>query len=108
MCDFFHGWRRKAGCVALLIATIVTFAWKRSWMVPEVVHSYWCRDYVDFIAFRSENGNIRCVRSSWDSGEETRKEEWRIPYSAVAIPLTLLSAYLILWPGKRKPKPPQI
>ena len=34
MNDFFHGWRRKAGVVALGLACVVTMLWIRSlWMV---------------------------------------------------------------------------
>jgi hypothetical protein len=69
MSDFFHGWRRKAGFVTLLMAIVFMAGWVRSMSGIDVV----------MILIT-------------------------IPYWSVIWPLGCLSAYLILWPGKPKPK----
>jgi len=35
MGDFFHGWRRKTGCVTLVMACLVTAGWARSFLVTD-------------------------------------------------------------------------
>ena len=144
MREFFKGWRRKAGCVTLVMALATTSAWLRS---------FGSEDDFDFqfpssaLALRSAEGTIGCQRlsfddmafhtfkfhcfDSWYSNADfpktatTKKAEWYgfeiestswtetrppstvklellvIPYWSLTIPLTLLSAYLILW----KPRP---
>lgn len=37
MRDFFHGWRRKAGCIALLIALTLIGAWIRSRVIVDAL-----------------------------------------------------------------------
>jgi len=37
MGDLFHGWRRKAGCVALAMACVFAAGWVRSMTVSDVV-----------------------------------------------------------------------
>ena len=145
MREFFRGWRRKAGCVALVMALAVASAWARSYgtldgiQVPD-----WHRQY----GIVSMNGGIqaamcvpvpianRLVASEWITGPVTDAQradywstldvEWRqkwcgfdfgaatdvptgvrfsfavIPYWSTTIPLTLLSAYLLLWKPRKR------
>lgn len=37
MRDFFHGWRRKLGCVTLLMAAALMMAWMRSLLVEDLI-----------------------------------------------------------------------
>ena len=153
MRDFLHGWRRKAGCVTLVIACVLCGMWVRSLGVS---------DFVEFngrpwrYCVHSVIGNIRLIRTTPFTEypffdfitEEARNEfhvtildngtmelapsrgvtfewqfDWRgfhlsdgtfdrnsvpfriqecvIPYWYLTIPLTLLSAYLILWKPRR-------
>lgn len=47
MSDYFHGWRRKAGCVALVIGCCAVAALLRSYLDPfdddRFIHSVWIR-----------------------------------------------------------------
>ena len=114
MREFFHGWRRKAGCVTLALACVATGLWIRSYIVFDQL----------VLAGNLLISNSGCLVWNW-SGWGTPElnlvdwycehaspfsEEWyfgtdgvRMPYWAVNIPLTLLSAYLLLW----KPRPEQ-
>lgn len=42
MREFFKGWRRKAGCVALTVSCLLMAAWIRSRTIPDriVIRSY--------------------------------------------------------------------
>ena len=37
MLPFFHGWRRKAGCVTLVLALVIMAGWARSYTVRDVI-----------------------------------------------------------------------
>ncbi len=37
MREFLHGWRRKAGCVTLVMALVLTAGWFRSWGVIDAI-----------------------------------------------------------------------
>ena len=92
MGDFFHGWRRKVGCVTLVMACALALHWAGSYSTVNLPEDY----YPDL---ESHHGNIE-----YTIFVGTRREVvWTIPYASVTIPLTLISAYLILWkPHKRK------
>jgi hypothetical protein len=49
---------------------------------------------------RSQANIVRLV----DRVDNTEQERWRVPYYAIIIPVTLLSAYLILWKPRPEPK----
>jgi len=99
MFDFFHGWRRKAGCVLLVMAFAFTILWMRSMVVHDVVRlgeyndcHYWVTSddgelYVGMAAHKRGATHIDTVASI---------RHWHIDGA-----LGLLSAILILWPGKR-------
>lgn len=151
MREFFHGWRRKAGCVALVMACVLTTGWIRSqrefdcfaltdnsW-VHIIVQSAGGRLTLFFNSLNSApavywwHGELSrdaepidpmedCVgcdiewRRDWtgftavsysvkDGAEIIRTLSFIFPYWSVVLPLTLLSAYLILWKTRKKPKP---
>ena len=55
MRDFFHGWRRKAGCIALLISLTLMGAWIRSRVVVDTLS--WDLDQGDrYFIINSPNG----------------------------------------------------
>ncbi|MDB5345770.1 MAG: hypothetical protein JWP89_4147 [Schlesneria sp.] len=174
MRDFFHGWRRKLGCVTLVMACAVSSAWLRSysrndrldgWIAARLVHGYlvstngqiniirrfplppdkainslhlkkyfswrtqsvepsypvllgrqvygthdlvnglpdyWSEFEVswrfDFAGFHFGEGRHR----SWD---EWSVQLWTVPYAALTLALTLLSAWLLLSKPRRRPQP---
>ena len=96
MLTFFHGWRRKAGWAVLMLASLA--------LSLEHIR---CE--------REARRRIQCINNlSWPpkpqrSYDDILHEQRRIAYAefsylpsvTIALPLTLLSAYLILW----KPRP---
>jgi hypothetical protein len=58
---FFEGWRRKSGCVTLLMALALTCLWVRSFRRQEVVHV--CPGRSPFVASSTDEnfGLARCV-----------------------------------------------
>jgi hypothetical protein len=136
MREFFRGWRRKAGCVTLLMACVLTGAWIRSLCTTNIVEFAKGTATTDiFYSFdgslvwrkvHQEWPNVKASFREWDAqprsdydffdddriqwlcrccgtgiGEEVDgPKDWSIyvivHYSVVVIPLTLLSAYLIL------------
>lgn len=139
MGEFFHGWRRKVGCILLVMALALTGAWIRSfcradWFAWFTVNTQgrrqqnglvilvlamafmggWLRSYVnqyDLLLevrgdesqhLRSHDGAICWVYRVWSRINGVREEKlFSIPYWSITIPLTLLSAYLLL----AKPRP---
>ena len=121
MREFFHGWRRKAGCVLLVMACGLATSWVRSWTIE---------DSIDFMLGhrqqRITSDKERLLWGAWDFTESgtygwsskphpelsgggfvifnsQRPSFWTISHWTVVLPLTLLSAYLILWkPRKQK------
>jgi hypothetical protein len=123
MNTFFHGWRRKVGVAALVMACIVTGVWIRSRDICDTIH----------FPFLLRQHRIHAVAGQiiWCAGStEGRKEwgmesriqtkddvmllytepanfigvrgKWIIPLVWLAISLTLLSAYLILWKPRKR------
>ena len=127
MREFFKGWRRKAGLVTLAMACVLMLGWMRSRMVYDqciwadsnhknVVYSLngefgwlrWSTNRSQQMSFGSvpmgseDEAKWRMLHDMIRVMHEAR--EWTCPYWCLAIPLTLLSAWLIL--GKpRKVKP---
>jgi len=118
MSSFFHGWRRKIGCVTLVMAAAVTCAWTRSDVIADFL-------IVDFgtvgYRIRSLDGLLKFIHCShpvedpcvhWGycpvskllpgrQSDQIRIVAFSFPHFVFAVPLTLLSAYLLLCPGKR-------
>jgi len=146
MGEFFNGWRRKTGCVLLVMAALLTGAWLRSYVFLDEISFHMLGTSGDI---DSERGKLAYIRSSlqssstvaryshelkdldrgstwlsvydspatthwrWEYGgflfcESTNHHSrvWAIPYWSFVLPISLLSAYLILWPGKRKAAQP--
>lgn len=168
---FFHGWRRKVGCVTLVMALVFVAGWIRSFVVDDFIATPFKFNIGNWsiAGIATENQSLVLYADSLSepdlepglpvtalanadskipdaefapqetepadalsaSSESEPVEEWsvvseggsltsfttvitctfpspvplvRIPFYYVAIPLTLLSAYLILWPGQRPAK----
>jgi hypothetical protein len=123
MREFFGGWRRKVGCVMLVMACVVTISWVRSRIRDE---SAFVRFYRSAIFFHHENGRFLVWRDvmvneglpfGWEPGSNIdashastkTKAKWVFNSRKVAgqhwmlvVPLTLLSAYLILWKPRKR------
>lgn len=114
MSDFFHGWRRKAGCVLLVLACALLSGWLRSLVRVDVIRTPYC-------LLSSGAGTMVLNFSSrttwgWHASAMTPVNAWwvwfgsfgwlgdgfGVPYCACTVPLAPLSAYLILW-NPRKP-----
>jgi len=149
MSEFFHGWRRKAGCVLLVMALVFMGGWIRSRIIEDRVEYSTREDTTDiWISSDNEFGVIRHFVDqekyskinpdetitlgpsypTWSTAPSGTAEfsslngrrRWlgigiadmetddgsgymcvTACYWSIALPLTLLSAYLLLWPGKR-------
>ncbi len=131
MREFFHGWRRKAGCVTLVLALVFMGAWLRSYIVEDrlafttgdfrhAISSFqgrvgWDR-WLDSppsvgVAWSSEWRNLNMPIRARPTHFKARPgsilgklqfESRAVPYWPFAIPLTLLSAYLILWKPRKR------
>ena len=123
MGGFFNGWRRKAGCVALVMALVFMGASIRCFYYED-----WCfvRFGGTFYLLRSDRGGLSC--NSWGAtlpksiplvGSQpvtpvailatgaAPQDTFFVYYSGTTILLTLFSAYLILWTPRQSPiKPP--
>jgi len=120
MSDFFHGWRRKAGCVALVTACVFASGWVRSFWLCDVL-SFGQHEFchvlgrLSWARLKSKNPDepvwwssfeISPAFGSHDRSWRFDSRVWIAPDWSIVIPLTLLSAYLILWPSKRKTAQP--
>jgi hypothetical protein len=150
MHTFFHGWRRKAGCVALLIACAMAGMWIRSrvryeyFIVPLGSVSYGVTsmhgglDFARMTELDSSPAYTSIYKSvelhiapedpfngtPWDASFEfdwrwdwagfhigegqypsRRDQDFMIPYWAIVLPLTLLSARLLLSRPRQRQKP---
>jgi hypothetical protein len=108
MGDFFDGWRRKAGTVALAAACVLSIAWTRSYyfsdwiIVKDVGFSLTSRlggfDYG--FNYRHETPDSVFEWIATDVAKEVWprfREPGGIPYWSITIPLTLFSTSLLLY-----------
>jgi hypothetical protein len=154
MREFFRGWRRKAGCVLLLMALIVWSCWLRSLIVSDLVMlnqgttivrsapndlalllspaadgaewssprwisitngpldpqpKDWTWQFCGFRYGHQLKGKATTTTTHPDGRVVTEEIEyiahehvWVIPYWSIANPLTVFSAYLILWKPRRR------
>jgi hypothetical protein len=149
MGDFFQGWQRKAGCMALVTACVVVGVWVRSLYFHECFYFridshqicaadtnksrllfFYVKEYgPNHIAFLRSFYSKPADDSTWPPKDFELETNWRlcgleigslagtvaqnrrkitycfIPHWMFAIPLILLSAWL-LWCKPRKPKIP--
>lgn len=122
MREFFKGWRRKAGMVMLVMACVFAAGWVRSFSTADSL-MFMTEPRGAFIAI-SMSGCVLNKRmpqmegtpgTSWHSDDlsnqtqadflkqfyDIQPNEMRIPYWSIVIPLTLLSACLLI----AKPRP---
>lgn len=148
MREFFKGWRRKCGCLALVLACLFMGAWIRSRNIEDEIYFpisktqpvlvFSTQGYIVWGEFTDLDPNdLNGQPPHWRSSQldpklGTREPmffqnpafTWRwwiyaivedvvphkrfrflvIPYWSITIPLTLLSAYLLLWKPRTKPK----
>ena len=97
MFNYFRGWRRKAGLVTLLMACVFAAGWVRS--LTEIDRLGLFGGWVC-----SWGGSMRLVEVSFITtqigGASVRAAQltpfFSIPYWMIVLPLTLLSAWLLL------------
>lgn len=131
MRDFFHGWRRKTGVVTLVMACLLMASWissrqTASWtmLCPDRFNAYFLQSYNQLLSgkhLHEPNGIIRSRRQGiiayrinehgdyaalGDGQLGEHLPNWSIPHLAVVCPLTLLSAFLILWKPRKRESPP--
>ena len=91
MREFFHGGRRKVGCVLLVMACGLLAV--DAMISPEPWEFHWAQTDVSL---------------EWRQGIATTSRfsmaSMTVPNWAIAIALTFLSAYLILWKPRSQPK----
>ena len=132
MREFFHGWRRKVGCVTLVMALALNGAWIRSHVVydnvtfvmggqqqmihlqrGEIIWWWW-----NLNGAPQKRGRVNIAHAH---GEDGIPDLWRnaaslaidgqmiqgtsIPCLPFSFPLTLLSAYLLLWKPRKRTEP---
>ena len=128
MGDFFKGWRRKVGCVTLMMAAGLTGMWIRTLgghdtfevrLGDEEYKVVSSTDGLWYDTFRAEFPPTGFPIQRFEYRRDTvsppleviQFDEFRplilISHAFVVLPLILLSACLILWPGKRPAKRPQ-
>jgi hypothetical protein len=113
MREFFHGWRRKAGSATLVLACLLATAW---------IRSSFTGDYVTLVigktklAILSQEGTISVgvFRASGENPQDAPQTGWwtvklppttikfvhygyGFPYWGLIVPLSLLSAWLLIW-----------
>lgn len=123
MRDFFRGWRRKAGVVTLVMASVVMGMWVRSGNISDFIsfpigarqnmlfsmdgEIHWMGLTNGGRRWRFESFNSSPVVSVDDvvdlytGYKKHAPKDWYVPYWSLAIPSTLLSTYLILWKPQR-------
>jgi hypothetical protein len=129
MHTFFHGWRRTAGCVALVVACALMALWMRSLCfcssltMPVASNSaetwvsidgrlVWCAESEYEPPYQWHDGPPQTLanmnvtldwtyfgfaRGSWNGDPFISLSYW-----SIVLPLTLLSAYLLLWKPKAR------
>lgn len=98
MLVYFRGWKRRAGLVLLLIATVFSVGWVRSHFADDAFvfvgknlssHRGAIEELVDTsIALTDLSGQTRTFSA--------RVTCWRLPYWSVVLPSAALSAWLLL------------
>ena len=131
MCEFFNGWRRRAGCALLVMALGLAVLWLRSNIVADLIVfttgdcNQGVLSFEGYILWRvlphqgeprhtwvtlsaDETRFITALSETEESPSQGNRSEGALVlyYWLLIPPLTLLSAYLILYPGKRKAAQP--
>ena len=145
MHEFFKGWRRKVGCVALALALVVMAGWIRSRFIFDnivvvtddqtfvtylsCIHGVgWYTSHYRKLKLPATMHSLRYSTAEQPSNSEMVDGEGKdlsqnlfviyvddtdsdpqcqtiiVRYFVIAIPLTLLAAYLILWKPRKSPR----
>ena len=136
MGEFFKGWRRKAGCILVVMTLAVCGAWGRTLVyqdrialagmsrVWEILSSHErisCLEW-DCDASRTTNWElvVDCPVEEWVRRPDPSRIDWHLykrppnwcwscPYWSIVLFMTFDSACLILWkPRKREPQSKQV
>lgn len=127
MKQFFHGWRRKAGLVTLVMACVVATSWVRSLQFCEQA---WCSVFSTHVWLNHHDGHVAIILVKGDPHDdwgwqslllrevalvplpeswlwESRPERTVVafPHWAFAVPSALLSAYLLLGKPQKREEP---
>lgn len=127
---FFEGWRRRSGCATLVMACIFMAGWFRSFVILDSLaysgsgRQYQIGSWDGYILWMSgvPVSDVELLNFKWDRmtfgplipeseisdvfmNSENWKPfvKWTIPYWSVALPLTLVSAWLLLTKPRKKP-----
>ncbi|MDB5342636.1 MAG: hypothetical protein JWP89_1013 [Schlesneria sp.] len=125
MHTFFHGWRRKAGCITLVMALALTCAWIRSYALFDIVYfatpgrshavvstsgklcwvtghegAEWFEWYT--LSKSGDDGGIEAAEAAYFGDPSVFVSQQIISYWIPTLPLTLLSAYLIFWKPRKR------
>ncbi|MDB5347599.1 MAG: hypothetical protein JWP89_5976 [Schlesneria sp.] len=108
MWAIFHGWRRKAGVATLVMACALSSLWVRSLAMPvETGYEFRTELRTSYIQIQLECAEHHDEESNEPYTVFENIFRFAVPYSAMTIPLMLLSAYLIIWkPRKQKTSAP--
>jgi hypothetical protein len=111
MRDFFRGWRRKAGIATLVLACCFASIWVSS--TTDWPEAYWLNVQLECyrggIKIQLKEATVTSARrdslgSVTDSTFVAQDlASITLPYWSFTIPLTLLSAYLLLIPSRKRP-----
>lgn len=118
MRTFFYGWRRKAGVATLLMALSIMAMWVRSRIVGDallfeyqgrqryVVSAYgrlmWWSDENIFPFDYAIGQPLDVDRQEFELAQLDGTPFVALPYWYLVIPLTLLSAYMLLVPSRKR------
>lgn len=93
MREFFQGWKRKIGVVTLLMACVLLAGWIRSQSIRDefLLTDYGCGSRHFLCSHRGEIQDIE-----YNSLLREEQTSHRCSYALPTIPLTLLSAWLLL------------
>ncbi len=76
MGDFFHGWRRKTGCVMLVIACMATLAWVRSLVVADHFRCTMSTKHMRFVLATCPHYSVWMIVDDRDQSPQTPFVWW--------------------------------
>ena len=118
MREFFRGWKRKLGCVTLVMACLAMAGWTRSYSVEDRIvvedagyrissvfgRIQWTWKYYHEVPsqmIKWHRQDVRTIPPEYE-GPDYRNYDQELSYWVIVIPLTALSCFLLL----KKPKTP--
>lgn len=91
MCDFFRGWKRKAGCVTLILVLSVMAAWVRSFTVVDSIEIGERYESRYFASLASIDSSMK-VGIEWGP-RVTKAVGWQLPHWETYAPCSVDSPY---------------